>query len=74
MPPRRRPSSPVQEQESETLYNVAASIQQTPDKERVGETPINTQGILRDKLDKYISIDRENLHFKRKYKYIKVRQ
>ena len=36
--------------------------------------PINTQGISRDKLDEYISIDRENLYLKRKHKYIKVKQ
>ena len=74
MPLCRRPLSPVQEQESETLHNVAASTQRTPDEERVGETPINAQGISRDELDEYISINRENLHLKRKRKYIKARQ
>lgn len=74
MPPRRRPSSPVQEQESETLHNVAASTQRTPDEERVGETPVNAQGMSRDELDEYISIDRENLRLKRKREYVEARQ
>ena len=74
MPPCRRPSSPVQEQESETLHNVAASMQRTPDEERVGETPVNAQGMSRDKLDEYISIDRENLRLKRKREYVEARQ
>ncbi|KIM95521.1 hypothetical protein OIDMADRAFT_59320 [Oidiodendron maius Zn] len=71
---RRRPSSPIQEQDSETLHNIAASIQRTPDEERVDETPVDAQGMSKDELDKYISIDRENLRLKRKREYVEARQ